>query len=50
MVPPTPASPPGQMPTDQFSHETQERTASRILSTYGFHLLALLLGIALAFM
>jgi hypothetical protein len=43
MVSPAPVNPPMPIPRGA-------RTASRFLRTFGFHVLAVLLGIALAFM
>jgi hypothetical protein len=54
MVSPTPANPPGQIA--DVAPKTQPRSPSgnnatrRFLDTFGFHLLIVLLGIALAFM
>lgn len=56
MVSPAPANPPGQSPvtdavpgvrTDSLDAESATR---RFLDTFGFHLLVVLLGIAMAFM
>ncbi len=54
MVSPTPANPPGQIA--DVAPKTRPRSPSgnsatrRFLDTFGFHLLIVLLGIALAFM
>jgi hypothetical protein len=54
MVPPAPANPPGQIAA--VAHEMQPRSPAgdsstrRFLDTFGFHLLIVLLGIAMAFM
>jgi hypothetical protein len=56
MVSPTTANPPGQIQTEEISHATQVRrpggdsATRRFLDTFGFHLLVVLLGIAMAFM
>jgi hypothetical protein len=52
---PAPVSPPAQAQIGAASPETEEgllggTTTPRFLRTYGFHVLAVLLGIALAFM
>jgi hypothetical protein len=54
MVSPTPVNPPGQIA--DVAHEMQPRSpdgdsaTSRFLDTFGFHVLIVLLGIAMAFM
>ena len=60
MVSPTTANPPGQIQIealiDDISHPAEARppggesATSRFLDTFGFHLLIVLLGIAMAFM
>jgi hypothetical protein len=56
MVSPTTANPPGQVQIEVISHSAEvrpsggESATSRFLDTFGFHLLVVLLGIALAFM
>jgi hypothetical protein len=55
MVSPAPANPPGQTPIAD-APETRaefpeaESTTRQFLDTFGFHLLIVLLGIAMAFM
>jgi hypothetical protein len=54
MVSPTPANPPGQIadvaPKMQPRSPDGDSATSRFFDTFGFHLLVVLLGIALAFM
>jgi hypothetical protein len=54
MVSPTPVNPPGQTADSArglaVSPAAGNNTTSRLLDTFGFHLLFVLLGIALAFM
>jgi hypothetical protein len=54
MVSPTPANPPGQIadvaPKMQPRSPKGDSATRRFLGTFGFHLLIVLLGIALAFM
>jgi hypothetical protein len=60
MVSPATANPPGQIQIEALVEETShsaevrpsggESATSRFLDTFGFHLLVVLLGIALAFM
>ena len=56
MVSPAPDTQPGQAPAVQSPREVERglpvaaRTTGRFLTAYGYHVLAVLLGIALAFM
>jgi hypothetical protein len=54
MVSPTPANPPGQIadvtPKTQTRSPDEHSVTRRFLDTFGFHVLIVLLGIALAFM
>ena len=55
MESPAPVSPPAQTQTGPMRPEMEDgllggSTTPRFLRTYGFHVLAVLLGIALAFM
>ena len=54
MVSPTPANPPGQIadvtPKTQPRFPDGDSATRRFLDTFGFHVLIVLLGIALAFM
>jgi hypothetical protein len=56
MVSPANANPPGQIQIEEIAHTTEvrrsgrETATSRFLDTFGFHLLIVLLGIAMAFM
>jgi len=56
MVSPANANPPGQVQIEQTARATEvrpsggESSTSRFLDTFGFHLLVVLLGIAMAFM
>ena len=56
MVSPAPVNPPGPMQTAEFppgmeaGSPTGKSSTQRFLDTFGFHLLVVLLGIALAFM
>ena len=56
MVSPANANPPGQIQIEEIARTTEvrrsgaETAASRFLDTFGFHLLIVLLGIAMAFM
>jgi hypothetical protein len=56
MVSPANANPPGQIPIEEIARTIEvrrsggETATSRFLDTFGFHLLIVLLGIAMAFM
>ena len=56
MVSPANANPPGQAQIEEIARATEvrpsggESATSRFLDTFGFHLLVVLLGIAMAFM
>ena len=47
---PSTAAPSQALPTTAVAANREDRTAGHLLRTYGFQLVALLLGIALAFL